>query len=83
MVFAISDNGVSISLKDKGWVHQLYSRASMKQFVADGANVLDVHEKSSAAIAYSRSMGRPSLLVISYLLLHVYFKLVLCGSCCL
>jgi TPP-dependent pyruvate/acetoin dehydrogenase alpha subunit len=50
-------------LKDKGWVHQLYSRAHMKKFIADGSNVLDVHAQAQAAIHYSRTMGRPSLLV--------------------
>lgn len=66
-MFAISDNGISISLKDKGWVHELYSRVGMKKFVADGSDALQVHAQAKAAIDYSRTYRRPSLLVSEYL----------------
>ena len=62
-MFAISDNGISISLKDKGWIHQLYSRLEMKRFIADGANAAEVHAQAAAAVEYSRTVGRPALLV--------------------
>ena len=63
VVFAISDNGLSISLKDKGWIHELLSRVAMKKFVADGSNAQEVHAQAKAAIDYSRTYRRPSLLV--------------------
>jgi TPP-dependent pyruvate/acetoin dehydrogenase alpha subunit len=63
VVFAISDNGISISLKDKGWVHELYSRVGMKKFVANGADVSDVHRQTKAAMTYARQFRRPALLV--------------------
>ena len=62
-MFAISDNGISISLKDRGWLHELYNRVAMKKFIADGADPLDVHAKSEAALHYSRTYRRPSMLV--------------------
>ncbi len=64
VVFAISDNGISISLKDKGWLQDMVNRVAMKRFTADGSDPLDVHAKSEAAIHYSRTYRRPSLLVI-------------------
>lgn len=66
MVFAISDNGISISLKTKGWVHELYARAAMRKFIADGADVNDVHNKSKAAVEYARQFRRPALLVSTH-----------------
>lgn len=63
VVFAISDNGISISLKDKGWLQEMVNRVAMKRFTADGSDPLDVHAKSEAAIHYSRTYRRPSLLV--------------------
>jgi TPP-dependent pyruvate/acetoin dehydrogenase alpha subunit len=62
VVFAISDNGVSISLKDKGWINELCSRVGMKKFVADGANASDVHTQTKAAVAHARQSRRPTLL---------------------
>lgn len=63
VVFAISDNGVSISLKDKGYIHQLCSRVSMKKFTADGSNASEVHTQTQAAVQHARQSRRPVLLV--------------------
>lgn len=63
VVFAISDNGVSISLKDKGYIHELCSRVGMKKFTADGSNASEVHTQTQAAVQHARQSRRPVLLV--------------------
>ena len=63
-MFAVSDNQLCISLKDNGWIDQLCSRYSMKRIMVDGPDVVDIYEGSREAIHYSRTMRRPSLILI-------------------
>ena len=67
MVFAISDNGISISLKDSGWLDQHANQWNMEKFFCDGSSIVDVHDKSKRAIDYARLRGKPALLVFKNL----------------
>jgi len=67
VVFAISDNGLSISLKDKGWLYELCKDILPEAgtFVVDSTSVVDIYQQSEKAIHYSRKYRQPSLLVSS------------------
>lgn len=63
VVFGISDNGTAISLKGYGWLDKFVERYDMQKFFANGQDMIDVHAKSAEAFEYTRSTGRPSILV--------------------
>jgi TPP-dependent pyruvate/acetoin dehydrogenase alpha subunit len=65
IVFCITDNGMSISLRDNGWIHQLYNRFNMPKFVASAHDFTDIYDKSKQAIDHARQLGRPALLVVT------------------
>jgi 2-oxoisovalerate dehydrogenase E1 component len=69
VVFVISDNKKCISLKGNGWIDKFVNQigSSMYHDQADGSNALDLYLKSKATIDYSRSLGRPSLLLVNNL----------------
>ena len=69
VVFLVTDNGYSISLKDKGWSSRFVSdlEPSMLVETADGDSFLDIFEKSKKVIDYSRQLSRPSLLLVKNL----------------
>lgn len=67
-VFVISDNRICISLKGNGYVDKFVSQLQgVHTQVANGQDFLDIYEKSKNVIDYSRSLGRPSVLLINNL----------------
>ncbi len=67
-VFVISDNRICISLKGNGYVDKFVNQLQgIHTQVADGQDFVDIFEKSKNVIDYSRSLGRPSLLLINNL----------------
>lgn len=66
IVFVVTDNGMCISLKDRGWVNRgSTSRLNMLRIVADGSDVTDVYSKSQEAMQYARTKSRPVLLLVN------------------
>jgi 2-oxoisovalerate dehydrogenase E1 component len=67
-VFVISDNRICISLKGNGYVDKFVSQLQgVHTQVANGQDFVDIYEKSKNVIDYSRSLGRPSVLLINNL----------------
>ena len=68
-VFVVSDNQICISLKGNGYIDKFYSQLQgvMHTQNANGQDFLDIYQKSKLAIDYTRSMGRPSFLLVSNL----------------
>jgi 2-oxoisovalerate dehydrogenase E1 component len=62
-VFAISNNGLSISFPDHGWMSTLEKRTSLPVLRCDGSDALDVWATTEAAIAQARSTSQPRVLV--------------------
>ncbi len=57
--FAISDNGLSISLKGYGWIDKfMKKRFGMETFTADGKNIIDIYKTTKNAIDLCRT-GKP------------------------
>ncbi len=68
LVFVVSDNQKCISLKGTGWVDKFVAQlGSLYSRTADGNDVLDLYCRSKEVIDHSRSMGRPSLLLVNKL----------------
>eukprot|EP01125_Pyxidicula_operculata_P010749 TRINITY_DN3538_c0_g1_i1.p1 TRINITY_DN3538_c0_g1~~TRINITY_DN3538_c0_g1_i1.p1 ORF type:complete len:755 (-),score=141.84 TRINITY_DN3538_c0_g1_i1:181-2445(-) len=64
VLFAVSDNGICISLKDHGWLQGGFvKKLKMEFFEADGQNILDVWLKTKSAIEYVRKNGKPAFIV--------------------
>lgn len=62
VVFGISDNGVSISLKTSHWTPKfLEQRLGIKVFKASGNDLGALYQQSSMAIEYSRRRGAPAV----------------------
>ena len=67
VLFAVSDNGLCISLRGYEWLPRFVDRRmhGMPSFVADGGDVLDVYSKASEAASYVRDKQRPAVLVMT------------------
>jgi TPP-dependent pyruvate/acetoin dehydrogenase alpha subunit/pyruvate/2-oxoglutarate/acetoin dehydrogenase E1 component len=63
VVFGISDNGMSISLKGYGYLDELLSTTNLRTFSCDGNDVSDVYLKTKEAVDYSRRQSKPSIVV--------------------
>ena len=65
VVFCVTDNGLSISLKGHGWLEsEFLKRYRMKVFQADGNEFFDIWQQSFSAIEYSRTTSKPSLILL-------------------
>lgn len=61
VVFGISDNGQSISLRSYDWTPKLLQqRLGMKVFRADANDLAAIYQETSKAIEYSRKKGVPA-----------------------
>jgi TPP-dependent pyruvate/acetoin dehydrogenase alpha subunit len=67
VVFGVSDNNICISLPGYDWSKVLLRDCGIQSFVADGCNVDEVYWQSKAAVDFSRSVHRPSLLLFKNL----------------
>jgi TPP-dependent pyruvate/acetoin dehydrogenase alpha subunit len=69
VVFAVTDNGLCISLKTQGWTSKFFkSRAAgTKQFTCDARDMVAVSDTSREAIAYAREMSAPVVLLMENL----------------
>jgi len=66
VVFGISDNGISISLRNYNWLEKfLKQRLGMPVFWADGNNFADIYKASSSAFAHARRRGVPAAVVFT------------------
>lgn len=67
VVFVVSDNKKCISLKGNGWIDKFVDQIGkgMYNTQANGSDLGDVFEKSKKVIDYTRSLGRPSLLLVN------------------
>jgi len=66
VVFGISDNGICISLKGRGWLDGfLDRRLGMPVFRADGNCLAEVFNATSHAATYARQRGAPVALAFS------------------
>lgn len=64
VIFAISDNGLCISLHGRGWLAEFVERRlGMPVFRANGNDLADVYASTQAAAASARSRGEPVVLV--------------------
>lgn len=61
LVFGVSDNQISISLRNYGYLSSFLSHCPIKLFEADGSCIHDVHAATKAATDYSRRTSKPSL----------------------
>jgi 2-oxoisovalerate dehydrogenase E1 component len=68
VLFAISDNGISISLKGFGWTKKwAEQRLGMRLFHADGSSFAELLRASQEAGSYVRSSRAPATLLMSNL----------------
>lgn len=67
VVFGVSDNNICISLPGYDWSKVLVRDCGIQSFVADGCNVDEVYWQTKAAIDFSRSVYKPSLLLFKNL----------------
>eukprot|EP00755_Sulcionema_specki_P025692 Sspe_Gene.83899::Locus_55048_Transcript_1_1_Confidence_1.000_Length_2406::g.83899::m.83899/K11381/bkdA; 2-oxoisovalerate dehydrogenase E1 component len=68
VVFCVSDNGISISLKGYGWLEKEYvKKLRMPVFKADGRNMFEVWKMTKDATEYARGRGKPAFLLFSNL----------------
>ena len=70
VVFGISDNNLSISLKSSGYLKSFVKRLaadnlSIPVFVANGRDMFDVYDKTMKATVHSRKHSSPSIVVYS------------------
>jgi len=63
VVFGISDNQLSISLKNYGYLDALLKSTNLKTFRCDGNDINDVYTATKNAADYSRKNMRPSIVV--------------------
>lgn len=63
VVFAITDNQISISLRGYNWLQQWKKKLLMPVFEADGNNFLDIWKKSGQAIDFARKNCQPSCII--------------------
>mmetsp|Transcript_35105 Transcript_35105/g.100836 ORF Transcript_35105/g.100836 Transcript_35105/m.100836 type:complete len:796 (+) Transcript_35105:71-2458(+) len=68
VVFAISDNGLCISLRGRGWLSEFVERRlGMPVFRTDGNDLASVYSGTKAAAELARSRGEPVALVFENL----------------
>ena len=68
VVFVISDNNLSISLPGYNWVRDgLLNRTSLPVYQADGSDMFDAWDQTSAAVKHAREAAAPVLLVYNSL----------------
>jgi 2-oxoisovalerate dehydrogenase E1 component len=66
VLFGITDNGISISLRGFEWLRREYvKKLRMPVFVCDGQNLLDVVHETRKAAAYVRRHKKPATIVYS------------------
>jgi len=64
----VSDNGVSISFKTRGWTSKwVEQRLGMRVFHADGMDLSAMMSASAAAAEYVRSSRSPATLLVTNL----------------
>jgi hypothetical protein len=63
VVFGISDNQISISLRNYGYLEDMLSRSSINVYECDGNSIDDVYHATSSAVEYSRRTNKPSIVV--------------------
>jgi len=68
VLFAISDNGLSISLKGAGWASRwVEQRLGMSVYQADGSNLASMLRASRDAAEYVRTTRKPATLLLNNL----------------
>jgi 2-oxoisovalerate dehydrogenase E1 component len=66
VLFGISDNGFSISLKGHGWLRNVFSKKfQMPVFDCDGTDIVQTWNVSKQAIDYVRQKQKPAALIFS------------------
>lgn len=66
VVFGISDNGLCISLRTKGWLDKFTEqRLGMPVFKADANSLADVYQTTTTALDIARNRGMPATVVFS------------------
>lgn len=64
LVFAVSDNGYSISLKGKNWLQREFiQKLRMPLLIADGNDFVDVWDKTQRAVEETRRSKKPVFIV--------------------
>jgi len=64
VVFAVSDNGIAISLKGHGWLQKEFiKKLRMPVYTASADNALEMWKATSDAIEYSRVRRKPAFLL--------------------
>eukprot|EP01062_Namystynia_karyoxenos_P078300 TRINITY_DN8045_c10_g1_i1.p1 TRINITY_DN8045_c10_g1~~TRINITY_DN8045_c10_g1_i1.p1 ORF type:complete len:839 (+),score=252.98 TRINITY_DN8045_c10_g1_i1:73-2589(+) len=64
VVFAVSDNGIAISLRGHNWLEgEFLKKLRMPVYGADGGNALEMWKATRDAVEYSRKRRRPSFLL--------------------
>lgn len=64
VVFGISDNGISISLRGYDWLcSEFVHKLRMPVHFADGTNILDVMHETQQAVSYARKHKKPVTIV--------------------
>lgn len=68
LLFVITDNKISISLRNNGYVESFVnSLQGLEKETVNGGDFLDIHAKSGRLINYVRSVKRPALMYIKNL----------------
>ena len=68
LVFAVSDNGIAISLKGYNWLQeQFVHKLRMARFEADGRDMGAVYAQTKQSVDYSRECKKPSFLLFKNL----------------
>ena len=65
VVFGVSDNQVSISLPNYGYLDALLESGGVRKFRADGNDLESVYKATKDAVDYSRRNQKPSVVVYS------------------
>lgn len=68
LLFVVSDNNISISLKSNGFVETFMGQLQgIQTEMADGSDFLDLHAKAGNLVDYIRTYRRPALLYVKNL----------------
>lgn len=68
LLFVVTDNNISISLRGQGFVRSVMDQLQgIQKESADGQDFLDLYDKSGRMMEYVRTMKRPGLLYINNL----------------
>jgi len=67
VLFAISDNGLSISLRNYEYLPRFVENLPFPRFECDGRDLAAVHSVGSSALDHVRRSGKPAVLVLRHL----------------